>query len=89
MIIFHEAAGWVEYSKGSAIFVLLYSLHLRTKPFPGFEYRNDAFFYDHAINKEMPPLQSMYLVSAYIYISFYFVKKFNCKPISDDRNSYK
>ena len=54
--IFHEAAGRVEYchSKGSnkphiqhsksAIFVLLYSLHLHTKPCQVYEDRNEAFF---------------------------------------------
>ena len=54
--ILHEAAGRVEYchSEGSnkpdiqhsksAIFVLLYSLHLHTKPCQGYEDRNEAFF---------------------------------------------
>ena len=59
-VIFHKAAGWLEYwhSKCSnkpdtqhstnAIFVLLYSLHLCTKLCRGFEDRDDAPFYDHA-----------------------------------------
>ena len=49
--IFHEAAGRVEYcySEGSdiqhsKIFVLLYPLHLHTKPCEGYEDRNEAFF---------------------------------------------
>ena len=39
----------IEHSK-SAIFVLLYSLHLHTKPCQGYEDRNETF-----INEEMPP----------------------------------
>ena len=33
----------IQHSK-SAIFVLLYSLHLHTKPCQGYEDRNEAFF---------------------------------------------
>ena len=58
-VIFHKATGWLEYCHSkrsnkpniqhstSAIFVLLYSLHLCTKSCQGFEDRDVAPFYDH------------------------------------------